>query len=109
MRLRRMTLIHIIALIIYTPTTWADSEIDTKIAKSFVVNWDSIQYNQTLSNPAIASNNSLPKESLLLSCQIEILDPNKTLGICRNGVITELNVGKDRKINIHRYTPNKIG
>lgn len=106
MCLRRMTLIHIIVLIIAASAVWAESEIDTKLAKSFVVKWDSIQYNQTLLNPEISSNRQNLRESLRLSCNIEILDPNKTLGTCQYGKITELTVGPGRQIDISRYTPD---
>ena len=105
MRLRRIILIHIILIMSASPI-WAESEIDSRLAKSFVVKWDSIQYNQTLLNPEISTNRQTTRESLRLSCDIEILDPNKTLGTCQYGKITELTVGPGRQIDISRYTPD---
>ncbi len=106
MRLRPIFVIHIIALIITMPASWAKTEIDAKISKKFDVIWNSIRYYKTLYNTAIPTNNSIPVESLLLSCQVNIHDPNTTLGICSDGIITELEVDNGRKINVHRYTPD---
>jgi len=87
----------------------AKSEFDTKVADCFRVSWRSIKYNKTMSlyNPAVSSNDSDQKavEIFTLSCEIEILDPNLTLGTNTEPIITQLVDSKGRDIDISQAQP----
>jgi len=87
----------------------AKSEFDKKVADCFRVSWRSIKYNKTMSlyNPAVSSNGSDQKavEIFTLSCEIEILDPNLTLGTNTEPIITQMVDSKGRDIDISQAQP----
>lgn len=87
-----------------------DVNVDKKVMDRFEINWESMRYNKTVTqyNPEISSNRQARgtdeslSESLTLSCEIEIKDPNMVLGTLREGVITDITNSKKRNIEISR-------
>jgi hypothetical protein len=78
------------------------SKKEIRIEDLFKVNWESIQYNKNVNiyNPQVSTNQSGSRtnESVQLSCQVEILDANVILGICEQGIITQINDSKGQAI-----------
>jgi hypothetical protein len=85
-------------------SVWAETRKEAKVAKSFKINWSSISYDKTLNNPKISSDKQKTSERLSLSCEIEILKPDMTLGTSREGVITQLTDRNGRTINTGSYS-----
>jgi hypothetical protein len=81
-----------------------DANVDKRMMKHFEVNWESMRYNKSVTqyNPEVSSNQqpSGSNESLTLTCEIEIKDPNRVLGVLRQGVITEITDSKKQNIEI---------
>ena len=101
----RLSFIYLIIIIL---TNWSmaltDANVDKKVMKHFEVKWESLRYNKSVTqyNPNVSSNQrpSGLYESLTLSCEIEIKDPNVVLGVLRQGVITEITDSKKQNIEI---------
>lgn len=97
-----------VVLLASLPAWSAESGLDTKAAKFFKVKWSSISYSKsaTIRNPDASSpTQSQPagqhrQESLSLSGRIEILDPDRVLGTCQQGVLTQLVDGAGRDVNV---------
>jgi hypothetical protein len=93
-------------VIIFTNFSIASSDVDVdkKVTSLFKINWESMRYNKTVTQykPKVSSNKqtSSANESLTLSCEIEIKDPNLVLGISRKGLLTGLTDGNKRSIEI---------
>jgi hypothetical protein len=106
----RLSFIYLIIIIL---TNWSmastDADVDRKVMKHFEVNWESLRYNKSVEqyNPEISSNRqpSGSNESLILSCEIEIKDPNLVLGTLRQGFITEITNSKGRNVKINQERP----
>ncbi len=62
-----------------------------KVADRLNVRWRSIAYKKTLYNPAVPpeDRDSRGPETLSLSCEIEIPDPDLVLGTCSQAVILQ--------------------
>jgi len=86
-----------------------DAGIDKKVANLFEINWESMQYDRsvTINNPEVTSNQqpSRTNENLMLRCKVEIKDPNLVLGVSRKGVLTEMTDSKGRNIEINQQEP----
>jgi hypothetical protein len=101
----RWSFIYLI-IIISTDFSMAstDANVDKKVMDRFEFNWESMRYDKSVTqyNPKVSSNEqaSSSNESLKLSCEIEIKDPNLVLGISRKGVLTEMTDSKRRNIEI---------
>jgi len=106
----RWSFIYVI-VIIFTDFSIAsiDASIDKKVMDRFEINWESIRYVKSVTqyNPKVSSNQqpSSSNESLTLSCEIEIKDPNLVLGISRRGVLTEMTDSERRNIEISQEQP----
>lgn len=87
----------------------AGVEVDKKVTDLFDVNWESIRYNRSVSryNLKVSSNeqDSRANETLELSCQVEIKDPNLVLGTCQQGIITEMTDSKGRNVESGQKLP----
>jgi hypothetical protein len=87
----------------------AEIKVDKKVNKLFEVNWEAVRYGKSVSryNTKVSSNRqeSSANESLNLTCQVEIKDPNIVLGICQVGVITEMKDGKGQNIDPGQKIP----
>ena len=109
MRLRRSLIYVIIITFTGLSSGLADAEIDKKVTDLFGVNWESVRYNRSVSryNLEVSSNeqNSRASESLSLSGQILIKDPNLVLGTCQQGVITEMTDRQGRNIESGQELP----
>jgi len=76
---------------------------ETKVHNNFRVNWSSITYNKRLklSNPVVAKGRQRElMEGLSISCQIEILDPSRVLGICWEPIIEKIVDDKGKSVEI---------
>jgi hypothetical protein len=106
----RWSFIYLI-IIIFTNFSMAlsDADVDKKVTDLFEINWESMRYNKTVTqyNPEVSSNPhaSSANESLTLSCEIEIKDPNLVLGTLREGFITEITDNKRRNMEIGQELP----
>jgi len=71
-----------------------DSQFGSKVADSLNVRWRSIEYRKTLYNPAVTMYNPAqgqPKsESMSLSCEIDMPEPELVLGTCNDSVIEQI-------------------
>jgi len=73
-----------------------------KVADRLNVRWRSIAYEKTLYNPAIPpkDRDSSGPETLSLSCEIEIPDPDLVLGTCHRAVIGQITDSQGRDVDI---------
>jgi hypothetical protein len=89
-----------------------DAGNDKKVMKRFEVNWESLRYVKSVTqyNPKVASNKqaSSATESLSLSCEIEVKDPNLVLGTLKEGIITEITDSKRRNVEIDQALPQSM-
>lgn len=81
----------------------SEAKPETNIADNFKVSWSSIAYNKRVSvrNPVASENQGQEvSETLSLSCEVEIVDANLVLGICREPLVEEVKDGKGGDIEI---------
>ncbi len=103
-RLHWIAVIEVVALFAGLAPAGAESKtkLGTKVADNFKVNWSSVTYSKWVSlyNPAVSSGTQQQQtsEALSLNCEVEILDPNRVLGICRELKVEEITDGKGEKI-----------
>ena len=97
----------IIVLLTIWPSVLAGAEVDEKLTDLFEVNWESIRYDKSVyrRNPEFTLNDPSVRESLSLSCRVEIKDPNLVLGTCRQGIISEMADLQKQKIDIGQESP----
>lgn len=79
----------------------SETKSEIKVADKFKVSWSTIAYTKRVSlrNTEVSEDQSQEvSESLSLSCEVEILDPNFVLGISRAPVIEEMT--DDKGVNI---------
>jgi hypothetical protein len=84
---------------------WAaqtEPALDTKAARHFKVQWSSVQYDKSVvvENPALSQTRARASESVTLSCQVEIHDPDLVLGVGREGIITQMADGAGRQVTV---------
>ena len=81
-----------------------DSQFGSKVADSLNVRWRSIEYRKTLYNPAVTMYNPAqgqPKsESMSLSCEVDMPDPELVLGTCNDSVIKQITDSQGRDVEI---------
>jgi len=79
-----------------------DLESGSKVADSLNVRWRSIEYKNTLYNPAFTSNKQgQPKaDSLSISCQVDMPEPELVLGTCNDSVIGQITDSQGRDVEI---------
>jgi hypothetical protein len=87
-------------LIASLPAASSESEPDAKAARLFKIIWSSVSYDHTISNPALPSDERVNAETLRLSVRVEFVDPNRVLGTCQEGVVTELVNGAGQDVNV---------
>ena len=99
-RVQHAVIVQIVLLLAGLSPAGADSGFDAKAARHFTPRWSGITYNKVVQvhNPAVSSTRMEASESLSLSCEIVIRDPNLVLGTSREGVITQLTASKGREI-----------
>ena len=102
-RLYWIVLITVTVLFMGSSPPRAESEPKPKIkvADHFKVSWSSITYDKKVSlrNPAVSGDQEQEvSETLLLSFEVESLDPNLVLGICREFMIEEVTDGEGANI-----------
>jgi len=97
--LQRSVFSQVIVLLFISSSAWPEARIDAKVAKHFKVNWSSVSYDKTLYNPKVYSGSQKISERLSLSCEIEILDPDLTLGTSREGTVAQLMDPNGRNID----------
>jgi len=102
-RLYRIALIAVTVLFVGPSPARAESEPKPKIkvADHFKVSWSSITYDKKVSlhNPAVSGDQEQEvSETLSLSFEVESLDPNLVLGICREPMIEEVTDGEGANI-----------
>jgi hypothetical protein len=76
---------------------------ETKVHNNFKVNWSSITYKKSLKlrNPAVAKGRQRELvEGLSISCQIEVLEPSRVLGLCREPIIEKIIDDKGKSVEI---------
>ncbi len=82
----------------------AEAEFDpnAEAAKHFKVQWSSVRYDRSVvvENPAISTTSPSSSETVTLSCQAEIRDPNLVLGVSREGGITQITDSKGRSVAV---------
>ena len=93
-RLRWISIIAVILLFSHLSVMAGDSGHEKDFSKLFKVDWESVNYNKSVSrnNPAVSSSQQNPGSSkkLSLMCKIKLSDPNLILGVSRQGEITQL-------------------
>ena len=90
----------------------AHVKYDKKIAKLFKVHWLQINYNgQTVKGPKLLAEpgRSVGSRAGSLLCEIEVLDPEKVLGIYGQALVDELTDSQGRKIDVSRLQPYPDG
>ena len=102
-RLYRIVLIAVTVLFVGSSPARAESEPkpEIKVADHFKVSWSSITYDKKVSlhNPAASGDREQQvSETLSLSYEVESLEPNLVLGICREHVIEEVTDGEGANI-----------
>lgn len=102
--LYRIVLITVMVLFMRSSPVRAESKSipETKIADKFKVSWSSITYDKKVSlrNPAVSGDKDQEvSETLLLSFEVESLEPNLVLGICREPMIEEVTDGQGANID----------
>ena len=105
-RLYRIVLIAATALFVGSSPARAESKSipETKVADKFKVSWSSITYDKRVSlrNPAVSGDREQQvSETLLLSFEVESLDPNLVLGICPEHAIEEVTDGEGANIEFY--------
>ena len=105
-RLYWIVIIDVVALFVGLSPARAESEsrAKTKVADNFKVSWSSITYDKRVSlrNPAVSEGQEQEvSETLSLSCEAEILDPNLVLGTCREPMIEEVTDGEGANIEVN--------
>jgi hypothetical protein len=108
MSVRWITAVEV--LILSAGALAAGAESDPKVAKYFKVQWSSVQYNKSVvvQNPAVSKTGQGGSETVTLSGQIEIGDPNMVLGTSREPVITEIIDGNGRQVSVNT-PPSRSG
>jgi hypothetical protein len=101
----RVCWISVVQALVLSGSLWAaeaDSALDAKVAKHFKVQWSSVRYDRsvTVENPALSQNRQQTSETVTLSCQVDVRDPNLVLGVGREGVITQLTDGAGRQVAV---------
>ena len=97
---------------------------DKRIAKWFDAQWDSITYQKALNNPAIslADNEQMATNGLVLHCKVDVIEPEKVLGVSGTPTISRsswskcaenyLRAGRNRVRFMHytsmRYRPKQV-
>jgi len=103
MRWRSLIVVQVMLFSAGVAASRAESKTEPKLADCFNVRWSSIQFNRSvvLRNPAQTPGGSQPtsSESLTLSCEVEVRDPNRVLGISREATIRGMTGGAGREIN----------
>ncbi len=107
--LRRGNLIRVAVVLIVVSSAWAANKTDAKAAKHFKVNWSSISYDKTLTNPKLSSGSRQTSTRLALSCEIEIVDPDLVLGTSGEGVVTQITDPNGRNANISSFAQTQRG
>ncbi len=83
-----------------------------KVEDCVTVQWSSVHYSKAVivNNPKVSSNSSATEtsETLTLSCQVEVGDPNRILGTEREGTITLLTDSKGREIQVSPGQPRRF-
>ena len=108
----RIPVLTVIALSIGLSATRSNAKAESGAEKivedNFKVSWSEIAYNKTLAlrNPAVSGGQGRElSETLSLSCEIEILDPNRVLGVCREPIIEEIAYGRAKTVEIGPLSP----
>jgi hypothetical protein len=103
----RVRWISVVQALVLSGCLWAaeaDSAQDARTARHFKVQWWSVQYDKSVvaENPALSQTRQTRRtsETVTLSCQVEIRDPNLVLGVGREGVITEMTDGAGRQVTV---------
>ena len=106
-------LVQIVSLFVIVAMAGARPETDAEIAKRFHIRWSHIQYSKVLvvHNPEVSSRKEEPLETISLSCDVEVRDPNLVIGITPDCVVTRITDGQDRAVDVpppsrrmeHRY------
>jgi hypothetical protein len=75
---------------------------DTRIAELFQVKWSSVSYYKTVrvANSEGSAPAAYASESLTLDCEVLARDPNLVLGICQNGIATQVTDSKGRNVEV---------
>ena len=86
----------------------AESGAEKIVQDNFEVSWSEITYNKRLAlrNPAVSRGQGRElSETLSLSCEITILDPNRVLGVCREPIIEEIAYGRAKTVATGPLSP----
>lgn len=100
----RQSVGRVVVVLVVSSSVWAGTRIDAKVTKRFKVHWSSIHYGKTLMNPKVSSGSQRISERLSLTCEVEIQDPDLTLGTSREGIVTELKDPNGRDIHATPYS-----
>ena len=90
---------------------WCESKAETKIEDKFKVRWTSIDYTKRVSlrNSEVSDRQRQEiSESVSLSCEVEILDPNFVLGISQEPIIEEMMDDKGENVEIESRPRNSF-
>ena len=96
--LRWIVFAEVAALFVGLPPAWSGSKSEAKAEDNFKVSWSSVTYSKTVDNTEASPGIQIPKtsETLSLNCEVEILDPNCVLGVCREPIIERI-IGRWRQ------------
>lgn len=103
--MERKAIVVALVLVALAGAHAASSQGHARIEDLLAVRWSSVRYSKSVvvNNPqAIPSGASRNEtsETLTLSCEIEIRDPNRVLGTSAEGTITQLTDGSGRDVDI---------
>ncbi len=110
--MRQFVVFATITLSVCLSASWAESKdvskAEKKVRDKFKVKWTRISYNKTVSlnnKDGSVDKQQDVSESMSVSCEVDILDPNHVLGISRAPVIVEMkdNKGNDIKIDSKKF------
>jgi len=106
--MRRVVVFSIITISTGFPVARSESKAEPKVEDLFKVSWSSVTYSKTVSvrNPAVSGGQGQDEsEKLSLTCEVEIPDPNRILGICRQPLIEKITDGGGKSIEISSVSP----
>ncbi|MHC4118825.1 MAG: hypothetical protein ACYSWO_15095 [Planctomycetota bacterium] len=108
-RLHWIVFTEVIVLFVGLSPARSEAKTEKKIEDSFKISWTSIDYTKKVSlrntDPAEGQPQDV-SESVSLSCEVEILDPNLVLGIARAPVIERVIRDNGESIELAPQSPN---
>lgn len=109
MRIRAKIILQLVFAGLAVVAGHTRAEVDRKIAACFATRWSSARYNKSveLRNTEGSAAKEQVSESLSISCQVEIRNPERIIGICPAGTVTEMIDANGRDVSAAVLSPQQ--